>query len=370
MPRYLAAASLVAALAWILVPGANSSARAVTQIIDAVVSARSARFHADVQVEMQPKQSFKMMFLAPARYRMEAGQYVNISDFEAAKMLSLIPAQKQAVVFNLKNAPKDKGADNHFENLRRLLREQRDKLPAYERLGEKTIDGRKAAGFRLDSAMGSVTLWGDPKTGQPIRIDNVYSGVPKTEVVMTQFEMNVELPADLFAMQVPEGYKVQAFDIEASKPEERDLIESFRVCAALSGGTFPDGLDTQSVVKLMIGTVLRDKQDGEEKEQLTQQLMAESIKIGRGFQFALSLTATGSPHYAGKGVKLDTKDRPIFWYLPEGARALSRNRRHPGGARRGRSPARRGCHSADQESRREWFSIDVRIVGGTWPLPF
>jgi hypothetical protein len=97
-------------------------------------------------------------------------------------------------------------------------------------------------------------------------------------------------------------------------------VESLRICATLSGGTFPDGLDTQSVVKLLIGTVFRDKQDGKEKEQVTQQLMEESIKIGRGFQFALSLPAAGLPHYAGKGVKQDTKDRPIFWYLPEGSR--------------------------------------------------
>ena len=48
--------------------------------------------------------------------------------------------------------------------------------------------------------------------------------------------------------------------------------------------------------------------------------MTDALKIGRGFQFALSLPATAKAHYAGKGVKKDTKDRPIFWYLPEGAK--------------------------------------------------
>jgi hypothetical protein len=60
-----------------------------------------------------------------------------------------------------------------------------------------------------------------------------------------------------------------------------------------------------------------------------QKLMKDSFKIGRGFQFALSLPASAQAHYAGKGVKKDTKDRPIFWYLPEGSaryRVIGRSR--------------------------------------------
>jgi outer membrane lipoprotein-sorting protein len=320
MPRYLAAASLLAALVWLLVPGANSSARAVTQIVDAIMSARSARFQMEVHVEMQPKQTFKMMFLAPAKYRMEVATQVYISDFEAAKMLTLVPDKKQAIVMNLKNAPKDKATDNYFENLRRLLGAQRDNLPAYQRLGEKMVEGRNAVGFKLESLMGTVTLWGDPKTGQPIRIENLFTGVPKTERVMTQFEMNVDLPADLFAMNIPKDYQVQSFDVDASKPEERDLVDGLRVCAKMSGDAFPDALDTASITKLIIGSVLKGKDDAQDKEKITQQLMNESIKIGRGFQFALGQPAAAKAHYAGKGVKKDTPDRPIFWYLPEGAR--------------------------------------------------
>jgi outer membrane lipoprotein-sorting protein len=324
VPRYVAAASVLAAMVWMLFPGPNNAAFALTKMVDAVVSARSARFQMDVNVEGQPKQTAKTMFLAPAKYRMEMTavmdqRVVNISDFEAGKMLSLMPGQKLAVIFVLKNMPKDAAAHekmNHFERLRRLLAEQGDKL-LHERLGEKMIDGRNAVGFRLESGIGALTLWGDPKTGQPIRIENVYSGVPKTEVVMSQFEMNVDLKAELFAQDIPRGYKVQSFDVEASKPQERDFMESLKICAAMSGGAFPDALDTQSVIKLMIGTVLSGKKDGKEPDM--QELMQKSIKIGRGFEFALNLPATAKAHYAGKGVKVGTKDRPIFWYLPEGS---------------------------------------------------
>lgn len=39
----------------------------------------------------------------------------------------------------------------------------------------------------------------------------------------------------------------------------------------------------------------------------------------RGVAFYEALTAENHAHYAGKGVKLGTPDRPIFWYKPTGA---------------------------------------------------
>jgi hypothetical protein len=48
--------------------------------------------------------------------------------------------------------------------------------------------------------------------------------------------------------------------------------------------------------------------------------MKQDINIGRGFQFGLQLPEAADAHYAGKGVKRDAKDRPIFWYRPEGAK--------------------------------------------------
>jgi hypothetical protein len=120
----------------------------------------------------------------------------------------------------------------------------------------------------------------------------------------------------LFTTNVPAGFTAQSFDIDASKAQESDLIESLRLCAELSGGDLPDSLDTQSVVKLMMGAMLKDKK---EEPSDTDRLMKQAMQIGRGFQFALSLPAGAQPHYAGKGIKKDTADRPIFWYLPDGS---------------------------------------------------
>ena len=102
-------------------------------------------------------------------------------------------------------------------------------------------------------------MWGDAKTGDPIRIEATSSGVPRTEVVMSEFEMNVDVEAGQFSLEVPKDYKVQSFDIDASAPREEDLVKSLRFCAEMSGGDFPDSLDTQSVTKVIIASVLKSR---------------------------------------------------------------------------------------------------------------
>lgn len=320
--RFALAACLLAAVAWFFGSWSNK-ANAFTKLIDAIISATSARFHADMMTEGLPKQSTTILYMAPAKYRMEIGKTISITDFERAKMLTLVPDQKQAVVLNLKNAATDRAAldqHNHFERLRQLLAEQRDKPSTYERLGEKTIDGRKAIGFRLETPICTTILWGDAKTSEPVRIETKYTGVPKSEVVMTQFEMNVDLNPDLFAMDIPKDYKVQEFEVDASKPKEQDFVESLKLCAELSGGSFPDSLDTQGLMKLMMAAMVNAKGPADASTN-TEQMMKQSMAIGRGFQFALSLPASANAHYAGKGVKKDTANRPIFWYLPEGSKS-------------------------------------------------
>jgi outer membrane lipoprotein-sorting protein len=279
----------------------------------------------EVNIEGQPKQKFKAFYLAPDKYRQELKgviNIVNISDFEAGKMVTIMPEQKKVMVMNLKAASPDKLAKSHFSRLRELLAGRGDaKEDQYERLGEKQIGDKKAVGFRLDTKLDTVTLWGDPATGAPVRIEAVWGGVPHTETTMSDFEINVELQGSLFDTTPPEGYKVQSLDVDASPSREQDLIEAFKASSEISRGDFPDTMDSLGVMKLIIKYSIdrpKNKQDPSDEE--IQEVMKQSIAIGRGFQFALLLPETAEAHYAGKGVKRDTKDRPIFWYKPEGAK--------------------------------------------------
>jgi outer membrane lipoprotein-sorting protein len=321
VPRLIAftTACLAIAAVWLFAPGQQSPAQAFNKLAEAVVTAKTARFQMEVTYEGQPKQKFKAWFLAPGKFRQEIGDVINITDLSAGKIVSLATAQKMATVMNIQGAPKDKLARNEFERLRELLSGQRDaKAEHYERLEEKVIDGKRAVGFRLDSVDATVTLWGDPATGLPVRIESVSRGIVRTEVLMTDFEINVELPESLFDLTPPAGFKIQSMDVDASQSREQDLILAFRACSDISGGEFPETLDNAGINKLVIKYAMSRGKDSTDDD--FPLLMKQVINIGRGFQFGLQLPESADAHYAGKGVKRDAKVRPIFWYRPEGAK--------------------------------------------------
>jgi len=322
IPRLIAASICFAVLAaWLLLPGQQSTAHAFHRLADAIAQAKTAKFQMEVTVEGQPKKTFQTWFQAPGQYRQEVDQLVNVSDLAAGKIMTLIPTEKKVMVLNLKGSPQDKAKNNFFEQMRRLLADERNAdEKKFENLGEKEIDGKKAVGFRLDTPMGKVTLWGDPQSSFPVRIEYAYRGLPATSVVMTHFQMNPELKPALFDMTPPAGYKIQSLDVDGSEPREIDVIQAFKACADISGD-FPDTVDTVGITKLIVNYTINQLQKEDKKQpsdEQMQKIMNASIKIGRGFQFILQLPPDAEATYAGKGVKHGAKDTPIFWYRPAG----------------------------------------------------
>jgi len=322
IPRFSAItiACLAIAAVWLFVPGQQSTALAFNRFAEALVEAKTARFQMELTIEGQPKQKIQAYFLAPGKFRQEMAfmDAVSISDDRAGKMLMLSRAAKTALVMNSKGQPKDEKSRDPFERLRELLSKNRDaKENQFEALGEKQINGKQATGFRLDSPFALITLWGDQATGYPVRIESVWSGTPRCEVVMADFEINVDLKESLFDLTPPADYKVQSFDVDVSKPGEQDLVNAFKLCGEISKGEFPDTLSlvgrTMFIAK-HTSSRFKNPSDGE-----MQQLVKQIGSIGRGFEFAMSLSESADAHYAGKGVKQGTGDRSIFWYKPEGS---------------------------------------------------
>jgi outer membrane lipoprotein-sorting protein len=314
-----AACLAVLAAGWLLL-GRASDAQAFDRLATAIVNAKTAQFRMEVKIEGQAPQTFKAGYLAPGKYRMETGSLVSLSDFTAGKMVTLMPAEKRAMILNLKGDPKQKQTcDSYFERLRELLAHRRDaKDKEYLPLGEKEIDGRRVVGFRYDSPTATVTLWGSAKTGLPVRIESDWRGVAQAQVVMSDFEVNVDLKESLFDLEPPADYKVQSLDVDTTPSREQDLVRAFKTCSELSGGEYPDTLDMAGLNKLFLRYTMSHVKDISEEK--VQGLMKEAVKIGRGFQFAFELPASAEATYAGKGVKRDAKDRPIFWYKPEGSK--------------------------------------------------
>jgi outer membrane lipoprotein-sorting protein len=317
----VAAVCLVVLGIWLFVPGRQPTAQAFNQIAEKLVAAKTARYDMEVLIEGEANQTMRAYYLAPGRFRNETriDGTVSVIDLAAKKMVLVNRRAKRVVILNWKgNPPKKATVGNQFERLRLLLSKSHAASDVrYERIGEKQIDSRRAVGFRLDSPAVEVTLWGDPATGYPVLVETVSSGRPLNKVTMKNFEINIPLEASLFEIAPPAGYTVESLDAEFTEPSEPGLINAFRTASDIAQGRFPDSLDMMGMTRLLEKVV--GKGGKKPTGVALQRLMKVAMSVGTGYQFALDLPESAEAHYAGNGVERNAKDRPIFWYKPEGA---------------------------------------------------
>jgi outer membrane lipoprotein-sorting protein len=303
---------------------AGGATLAFADFIKPIRDAKTAKFKMEIQVEGQPPQELNATFLAPDHIRQDmAGGIANIVDFNIGKIVSLDPKNKRMTVINLANAPKDKMPMDIFSQLRSQLIEA-EKTPDANResLGEKQIDGRRAIGYRIKSPAQVLTIWGDPRTALPIRVESQTDLIPKTRTTWTDFQFDLPVDESLFSLQPPPGYTVVDTPVDVSPSTESDLTAALRQYAEMTGGEFPKAFDTPStmvfVEKLMTNLGIKKGQDPEPRQQ--KEMMTALFKLNRGLMFALQLPPKTDAHYAGKGVKLGAADKPIFWYRPKDAK--------------------------------------------------
>jgi outer membrane lipoprotein-sorting protein len=319
-----AAIFVVAMVGVVLVFHGGGTASAFADFIQPILDAKTAKCKMDYQVEGQPSQTLQVTFLAPNRVRQNLPNGVtNISDFDKGKMVSLDPKGKRMTVFSLVNMPKDKLPKNLFSQLRSQLVEAREKPDAKrESLGEKEIDGHKTVGYRISSPGLVLTIWGDPKTSVPVRVETSVELIPKAKTTWTDFQFDMAVDESLFSIEPPAGYTVVDTPVDVSPSTEEDLTATLRQYAEMTGGTFPDSFDTPSIMQFVqkLGAKLGLQQKQEPDPQQQRQMMAAMMKLNRGLMFALQQPKEADAHYAGKGVSLDAADTPIFWYRPKDAK--------------------------------------------------
>jgi hypothetical protein len=145
---------------------------------------------------------------------------VTISDENGS--LTLLPAEKLAIVTTVTNVAKEKRPKALLFALQSQLADARDQ-PDWirESLGEKVVDGRRLAGYRLAGRGMIYELWGDPKTGLPVRIESSSPGNPNAKPsIWTDFVFNAELDESLFSMEPPAGYRVKILEALSAAPSE------------------------------------------------------------------------------------------------------------------------------------------------------
>ena len=361
-----AAATILIALgifvSWLTIGGASTNI-AFADVAKALENLRTATFDETVEVKnpMDGKTittNAKTLFLAP-RQRCEMSMSMGsakdksssimILDLQAMKGLSLIPEQKMAVAVDLSKIKKPAGPTNMFEMMQQLVREGSSGLGGKaESLGKKEIDGRVAVGFRTHNNMLDMTLWADPQTARPVRVElEMLDG--NSHSVMSNFRYDMELDPSLFSLEPPAGYTVQ--NMAAAMPVEADLVNVLRFVAEHNNGAFPAaiGMNNKAFMRAMQAAAQSEAEKflkEPETGKLLNKLKAQYGKDRDGFMkawmkaqmpfnqkitqklmqmqqqgtlFYGMLKPENDSHYVGGGVKLGTPDRPIFWYKPTGA---------------------------------------------------
>ncbi len=299
------------------------------------LSARMKLLPAESQQNLMKTTTSEVMVLNATRMRTESGrsgksETMLIWDGNQGKTLELRPAEKKAMVYTSVNRPNQDPLADVVTLFRSVLLDARDKPDVKrESLGEKDIDGRHVVGFRKTSPGRVTNVWGDPKTGLPVRIETILA-TSKLKITMSDFEFNVDMDESLFSVEPPAGYEVKARTTDFSSPEEKDLIEMFREFSELGGGTFPDLLDRESIVGMasslrntaitLENTFNSLKQPYKASEKQVQEWLEAQAKLSRGWAFTDRLPQEADSHYAGKRVSLGAVDTPIFWYRPKDAK--------------------------------------------------
>jgi len=236
---------------------------------------------------------------------------VSIINLEAGRILTLTISKKEAAYIDLKGLP---SMPNYMEILRNLIKGlQENPHFEVEELGTQEIDGQEAIGFLARHPKVELTIWADPETALPIRIEQV-SGQMK--IICKNVKFDVPMDESLFSMEVPEGYKQQQVELDLMGSTEEDFIEGLRILAEVFGdGQFPESVSVEDYLKEAPTLEKKMNELGLSDDEETEL----GMKLSRHLLFIRFFKGQGKWHYAGADVKLGEADKAIFWYQPEGS---------------------------------------------------
>lgn len=287
-------------------------------VIRPLLTAQTAVF--DVAVDCQGVTGeVKLMVMGQRiRYESKSPQRlpITILDYERLQMQYLVPEKKQAILIDLKNLPGE-APENYLESIRDVIEEmQTDPNATIDQLADSVIDGRNAVGFHAKNARGEMTVWADPETLLPVRLEQTYHDL---HIVCTDFQFDVELDPALFSMDMPEGYSAASGQLDLGESAEKDLIEGFRIWAqVLEDNQFPQDISMATYMEAM--PRVKQKLENGTLQLSTQQKLDMGLKMNRAYQFIMSLKPEQDWHYVGASVPFGDATKPVFWYKPTGSK--------------------------------------------------
>jgi outer membrane lipoprotein-sorting protein len=249
LKRFTAAAAVLLALsglvAW-LVPWTSEVRAGFAEVQAAVQSARSVTCRQTTRIKGETGETIRLSIVGNGMLRADQaeGGYT-VTDSANHRALLVDPKKHEVTLMQGANVPD--------VNLYELIRN----LPADTsavRLPEKKIDGKKALGFVVKVQGYPLTVWADPKTKLPVRMeaqekDDTGNTV---EVVVDEFVFDKELDPKLFSFEPPAGYKLKAVGVAEFPAAPADAKLKDLVVTPLVGiGPVKFGMKQEEVEKLL-----------------------------------------------------------------------------------------------------------------------
>ncbi|MHC5076256.1 MAG: hypothetical protein ACYTFM_07495 [Planctomycetota bacterium] len=306
-----AAVIIIAALIAVTLFGPSGVAKvALADVIEPILNARTA----SLDIVLGPDENQQVIHddILGSRIRRTVSNVKHsdiIIDLEQQKLLTLDHADKTAVYIELGGLD---DLQNYLEILQTTVARLQDS-PDFQvaDMGIQEIKGQSYIVFVAAGKNETVTIWADPQTALPVRIEQK---TPNMQIACENLQFDVELDESLFSMEVPADYTIQNTGLDFGKSSESDFIASLRIWAEiLEDGYFPDSISLENAVEigLKFDRALR-------RADLTdQQQMETAMQFGQGLVFLRFFKGQGQWHYKGIGIELGDASAPIFWYQPQ-----------------------------------------------------
>jgi outer membrane lipoprotein-sorting protein len=266
--------------------------------------------------DLKTSMTMRVRFKEPGLFRAETeGGIITIVDGSQGKQLLLDPAARTALLLEGKapEAPRGPAGVGFVERLRQLT--EGDAKP----VGEKPIGDIRARGYLVKKLGTEMTVWVDPGTRLPVRVESSDRIQGKEiRVTLSDFQIDPDLDDALFRIAPPPGYALRKAESNALGMDEKTFLNPeqataayLRLFAEKTGGTFPRRLDDLSE----FDKVFPKKQERGELPD------AETLRVVQSLTRFMMATRSlkGRFGYRSEGVRLGDAAKILFWYRPEGA---------------------------------------------------
>ena len=236
---------------------------------------------------------------------------VLLFDSNTGTHFQIIPHIKKVLITYQIGRPRYKKLFNYLDWVSRLHKE------SAKLIGQQIIAGKTTDVFVVENPFDKTTVWVDPDTDLPVRVEMEDMPNPDKDIITPQMSLsfedfggesgesvssiigsgrgspegiqkrmkitmsdmvwNVDLDQSLFSLEPPEGYTIEEKQSDASEPDERDLIKALAFWTEMSDGMFPDTINElgdENDVRPML--VKKFHRGGETKKEF-----GESFKVSK-----------------------------------------------------------------------------------------